>query len=80
MSHGKIRASFPEVVKPKKLSEVKDKDERRFMVEEAFFTLERLARSKREVKDMKKDDPELFSAAQAKLDQKISDLKAAKKT
>ena len=49
------------------------------MVNDAFFKLERLAEGKREVDDMKKDDPELFAAAKAKIDQKVTDLKAAKK-
>lgn len=78
MSKRKIDATFPEALQPKKLSQVKDKDDRRFMINDAFFKLERLAEVKREVNDMKEKDPELFTAAKAKLDQKIADLKAAK--
>ncbi|KKN73176.1 hypothetical protein LCGC14_0403490 [marine sediment metagenome] len=78
MSHAKIKTMFPGVPEAKKLSQVKDKDEKRFMVDGAFFKLERLTEITREVDDMKENDPDLFAAAQAKLDQKIADLKAAK--
>ena len=79
MSHAMKRAAFPEAFKPKKLSEIKDKDERQFMVNDAAFTLERLAEAERDVENIK-TDPELFEAAKAKIDQKIADLSAAKKT
>lgn len=79
MSNAKTRVSFPEAFKPKKLSQVKDKDERRHMVDSAAFTLERLADAERDVADIKAD-PELLTAAKAKIDQKIADLKTAKKT
>ena len=80
MSKRKINTMFPEVVKPRKLSQVKDKDEKRFMVENAARTMERSAEVKREIADMKQNGPELFTAAQAKIDQKVTDLKAAKKS
>lgn len=71
-------AAFPEAAKPKKLSQVKDKDGKRFMIQDASFTLERAAETHREVEDMKTRDPELFEAAKAVIDQKIADLAAAK--
>ena len=79
MSHTMKRAAFPEAFKPKKLSEIKDKDDRRFRIEDAARTLERLADVERDVEDIK-TDPELFEAAKAKIDQKIADLSAAKKS
>lgn len=63
---------------PKKLSEIKDKDEKRFRVEDAARTFERFAEIKREIKQIKAD-PGLFKASQALLTQKIADMKAAKK-
>ena len=79
MSHrrGKAIAASTADVKPKKLSQVKDKDEKRFMIDDAAFTLERLATVERDVENIKAD-PELFTAAKAKIDQKIADLAAAK--
>lgn len=77
MSHTMKRAAFPDAFKPKKLSEIKDKDEKRFRVEDAVRTIERLADVEREVADIKAD-PELFEAAKALIDQKIADLAAAK--
>ena len=77
MSHAMKRAAFPDAFKPKKLSQIKDEDEKRFMIDDAFRTLENLARVEREVEDIKAD-PELFEAAKAKIDQKIADLSAAK--
>lgn len=74
------RAAFPDAFKPKKLSQIKDKDEKRFLVEDAARTLERSIEIQRELAEMKKNDPELFAAAQAVIDQRISDLKAAKKS
>ena len=73
------RVAFPEAFKPKKLSEIKDGDEKRMKVESATFTLERLADVQRDVDDIKAD-PELFEAAKAKIDQKIADLAVAKKS
>lgn len=75
MSHrrGKAIAASTVDVKPKKLSQVKDKDEKRFMIDDAFHTLKNLARVEREVEEIKAD-PELFTAAQAKIDQAIADL------
>ena len=70
-------ASSIEDSKPKKLSQVKDKEEKRFMIEDAAFTLERMAKIEREIADIKAD-PELFAAAKAKIDQKIADLATAK--
>lgn len=77
MSHATKRVAFPDAFKPKKLSQVKDKDERRFMIDDAFHTLKNLARVEREVEDIKAD-PELFEAAKAKIDQEIADLAAVK--
>ena len=78
MTLSKKRASFPEAFKPKKLSEIKDRDEKRFMVDNAFHDLKNLARVQREVDDMKTNDPELFALAKAKIDQAIADLASAK--
>ncbi len=78
MSHAKKKITFPEAFKPKKLSEIKDKDEKRFKIEDAERTLENAARVNREIEDMKKNDPELFKAAQALIDQKINDLNKVK--
>ena len=78
MSLAKKQAAFPGAFKPKKLSQVKDKDEKRFMIDDAFFKMERLATIQREVDDMKENDPELHAAAKAKIDQKIADLATAK--
>ena len=77
MTLSKKRAQFPEAFKPKKLSQVKDRDDRRFMINNAAFDLERLAEVERDVANIKAD-PELFEAAKAKIDQKIADLAAAK--
>ncbi len=64
---------------PKKLSQIKDKDEKRFRIEEAARTFERKAEIDRDIKQIKAD-PELFKASQALLTQKIEDMKAAKKS
>ncbi len=77
MTQAMKRAAFPDAFKPKKLSEIKDKDEKRFRVEDAVRTIERLAEVEREVADIKAD-PGLFEAAKARIDQKIADLAAAK--
>ena len=79
MSHARKKIAFPEAFKPKKLSEIKDKDEKRFLIEDAARTIESAARIDREIQEMKKDS-ELFTAAQALVDQKIADLKKAKTT
>ncbi len=80
MSHTRIKKTFPEAFKPKKLSDVKDKDEKRFMIEDAARTLKRSVETQREVAEMKQRDPKLREAAQALLDQEIADLKKAKTT
>jgi len=77
MSQASKRVAFPDAFKPKKLSEIKDKDEKRFKVDEAFFTLKRSAEIAREVADIKADK-ELFAAATAKIDQEIADLASVK--
>jgi hypothetical protein len=79
MSKKRIMAGIPEVAKPKKLSQVKDRDEKRWMIEDASRTLTRSIEIEREIEDMKTRDPELFAAAQAFLDQELSDIKKAKK-
>lgn len=81
MSHASKRAAFPEAFapKPKKLSEIKDKDEKRFKIDDAFFTLKRFAEVERQMAEIKAD-PELFEAAKAKIDQEIADLVTAKKS
>ena len=78
LAKGRAIQAAAEVMTPKKLSQVKDKDEKRFMIEDAFHSLKNLARVQREVDDMKTNDPELFAAAKAKIDQAITDLAAAK--
>lgn len=80
MSHRKIVAMTDAgIIAPKKLSQIKDKDERRFRIEDAARTFERFAEIKREIR-LIKADKELFDAAKAVLNQKITDLKAAKTT
>lgn len=80
MSHRKIKMAFPESfpdeAKPRKLSEVKDKDSKRFMIEDAARTIKRSTEIEREIAQMKAD-PKLFKAAQALIDQELSDLKKA---
>ena len=73
------RAAFPEAFKPKKLSDIKDKDEKRFRVEDAARTMKRAGEIKREIEDIKAD-PELFEAAKAILNQEMSDTKKAIKS
>ena len=79
MSHALMtaRVRAEEAEKPKKLSQVKDKDQRRDMIESAAWTLERLADAQRDADNIKAD-PELFAAAKVKIDQKIADLATAK--
>lgn len=79
MSHARTKLAFPEAFKPKKLSEVKDKDEKRFMVEDAARTLKRVNEVQREAADIKAD-PELFAAAKLLLSEEIEDTKKALKT
>ena len=76
MSHAKIKAMFPEVMKPTKLSQIKDKDEKRWRIEDAVRTFERSIEIKREIEDIKADK-ELHAAVEAALKQKTSDLKKA---
>ena len=76
MSHAKTRIAFPEAFKPKKLSEIKDKDEKRFRVEDAARTFKRFGEIKREIADIKAD-PELFKMAKALLGQEATDIKKA---
>ncbi len=78
MSHARKVVSFPEAFKAKKLSTVTDRDEKRFMVEDAARTLKRLPEVQREIAEMKDRDPDLFKAAQALIDQEIADLKKVK--
>lgn len=77
MSHRRKQTSFPEAFKPKKLSTVKDRDEKRFMVEDAAGTIKRSVEVEREIAEMKERDPDLFTAAKALIDQEIADLKKA---
>lgn len=79
MSHARTKIAFPEVMKPKKLSEIKDKDEKRWAVESAARTLERRGEIEREIADIKAD-PELFAAAKALLSEELEDTKKALKT
>ncbi len=79
MSHGKIAATFPGVMETKKLSQIKDKDERRFRIEDAARTFERFAEIKREI-NLIKADKELFAAARVVLNQKLADIKASQKS
>jgi hypothetical protein len=79
MSLATKRAVFPEAFKPKKLSEIKDKDEKRWKIEGAVSTLKRKSGVEREIAEIKMDKP-LFDAAQAMIDQEIADLAVAKTT
>ncbi len=76
MSHLKIKAMFPEVTAPKKLSEIKDKDEKRFRVEDAVRTMKRAGEIKREIAAIKLDKP-LLEATKVVLGQEIADAKKA---
>lgn len=69
---------IPEVPKKKKSSAVKDKDEKRWMIEDAARTMKRLAVLKREIKEIKADPP-LFKAARELLQQEIADIKSGMK-
>lgn len=66
-------------IKKKKLSAVKDRDEKRFMIEDAARTMKRFAEIKREIREIKADK-ELFKAARAALQQEIADIKSGMKT
>lgn len=76
----RIKTAFPESVKPKKLATATDRDEKRFMIEDAARTIKRSVEVKREIAEMKERDPKLFTAAQALIDQEIADLTKAKTT
>ncbi len=69
----------PESVRPRKLSQIKDKDERRFFVEDAARTFKRFAEIKREVKQIKSNPP-LLKAVKEILKQEIADTKKAMNT
>ncbi|MCK5609116.1 hypothetical protein KAR91_44995 [Candidatus Pacearchaeota archaeon] len=78
MSLAKNRAiqAATAAVEPKKLSQIKDKDERRFRIEDAVGTMKNFARVKREVRTIKQDK-QLFEAAKAVLTQEMADTKKA---
>ena len=63
-------------IKKKKFSQVKDKDEKRFMAQDAARTFKRSAEIKREIKEIKADK-ELLAAAKVILRQEIADTKKA---
>ena len=79
MSKAKITAMFPEAMKPKKLSQIKDADEKRWKIEDAARTLKRLPEIRREIAQIKEDKP-LFKAAKDLLKLEIADSKAGLKT
>ncbi len=79
MSHARTKIAFPEAMKPKKLSEIKDKDEKRWAIQGAAQTMKRANEIKREIADIKAD-PELFEAAKGLLSEEIEDTKKALKT
>ena len=79
MSHARTKIAFPAAMKPKKLSEIKDKDEKRFRVEDAARVLKRQGEVEREIADIKAD-PELFAAAKGLLSEEIKDTEKALKT
>ena len=79
MSHARTKIAFPEAMKPKKLSEIKDKDEKRWAIESAARTLKRISEIKREIADIEAD-PELFAAAKQLLSEELEDTKKALKT
>jgi hypothetical protein len=68
MSKARTRAVTEAAMAPKKLSAIKNKNEKRFRIEDAARTFERFAEIKREIKQIKAD-PELFKASQALLTQ-----------
>ncbi len=76
MSHARTKISFPDVMKPKKLSEIKDKDEKRWAIQDAARTLKRANEIKREIADIEAD-PELFAAAKQLLSEELEDTKKA---
>ena len=78
MSKAKIAVMFPEAMKPKKLSEIKDADEKRWKIEGAARTLKRLPEIKREIAQIKEDNP-LFEAAKALLAIEVADAKTGLK-
>ena len=64
--------------KPKKLSQIKDKDEKRWRIEESVRAFERSIELKREIEEIKADK-ELHAAVEAVLNQKAIDLIKAQK-
>jgi len=78
MSKAKIAVMFPEAMKPKKLSEIKDADEKRWKIEDAVRTLKRLPEIKREIAQIKEDKP-LLQAVKDLLALEISDAKTSLK-
>lgn len=73
-----IATEAPVSVKKKKLSAIKDKDEKRYMIEDAARTMKRLAEVRREIREIKADK-ELYNAARALLQQEIADIKSGMK-
>lgn len=75
-----MMAGIPEaVIKKKKLSQVKDRDEKRYMIEDAVRAFKRLSETKREIREIK-TDKELLKAVRSTLQQEIVDTKTALKT
>jgi len=62
----------------KKLSEIKDKDEQRWMIQDAVSAFKRVPELKREIADIKKDKP-LMKAIQEALKKEVEDSKKAMK-
>ena len=79
MSQAKVKISFPDAFKPKKLSAIKDQDERRWKIEDSARTLKRQNEIEREI-DGIKADPGLFEAAKMLLSEELEDTKKALKT
>ncbi len=77
MSHAIKRVAFPEAFKPKKLSEIKDRDEKRWRIQDAVNVFKRSIEIKREMAEIEADK-ELHAAVQAVLEQESSDIKKAK--
>lgn len=55
----------------RKLSDVKDKDKKRYMIEDAARTMQEMGRISK--------DPELIDAAKKEVDKQISEAEASKK-
>lgn len=79
MSKAKINAMFPEAMKPKKLSQIKDADEKRWKIEDAARTLKRLPEIEREIALIKEDGP-LHKAAKALLAVEVKDAQTGLKS